>query len=577
MKRLRIAALLAAIISAFTLFGCELSSEYLISADEDWSKSEALDSQSDNAGLYSEENDSVIAVYLTVGKGNSSEKTDHTWNQVNSYPLEYYSSKGIEPYSCEAVVQIGDEAGPVKGEFGYGERSPNATVRIRGESASKKPQKSYRITIKDGKGSLDGQKSIILNKHSSDPLRIKNRLGAKLMQNIPGTISVRTKFVHLYVKDKTEGEDGLFEDYGLYTQTEQINKTYLKNHGLDKDGQLYKAEDFDWSLSPALIPVTDPQFSLTEFEKLLEVKGNQDNSKLISLIKAVNNPDIAIEETVNRYFDSSNLYNWLAFRLLTGSRESAYTDYYLYSSQMSDKWYFISANNDGILNDSYERLKDPEYTAAGKGIFAFSQNRLFSRILRSKDCRAELDKAVESLINGCLSKESVEKTAEEYAGMVKPYVYSLPDRIYARVTEDDYDMLADRLSDEVMEHYNEYKESLGEPWPFHINPPQSAQDGLLISWEESFIYDSSEVRYTIELAKNADFSEQVLKMSDIADTSVSAPKLSPGQYFIRVRANAAGAEQYAYEKYYTELNGTAYGTVCFYVNGDGGIEVSEFE
>ena len=57
-------------------------------------------------------------------------------------------------------------------------------------------------------------------------------------------IGARTQLVHLYVKDKTEGEDGLFQDYGLYTQVEQINKTYLKNHGFDNDGALYQVGKF---------------------------------------------------------------------------------------------------------------------------------------------------------------------------------------------------------------------------------------------------------------------------------------------------------------------------------------------
>ncbi|MFR3321636.1 MAG: hypothetical protein ACLTSZ_11500 [Lachnospiraceae bacterium] len=33
-------------------------------------------------------------------------------------------------------------------------------------------------------------------------------------------ISLRTQFVHLYVKDLTEDTGAAFEDYGLYTQVE---------------------------------------------------------------------------------------------------------------------------------------------------------------------------------------------------------------------------------------------------------------------------------------------------------------------------------------------------------------------
>ena len=66
----------------------------------------------DNKALYSGEDDSVITMYLTVGRGNDGEDTDHTWKEVNGYPLGYYEEKDIKPYKCEAVLQVGDENGP---------------------------------------------------------------------------------------------------------------------------------------------------------------------------------------------------------------------------------------------------------------------------------------------------------------------------------------------------------------------------------------------------------------------------------------------------------------------------------
>ncbi len=40
-------------------------------------------------------------------------------------------------------------------------------------------------------------------------------------------MGLRTQFVHLYVKDLTDGNCAEFQDYGLYTQVEQLNKTAL--------------------------------------------------------------------------------------------------------------------------------------------------------------------------------------------------------------------------------------------------------------------------------------------------------------------------------------------------------------
>lgn len=59
-------------------------------------------------------------------------------------------------------------------------------------------------------------------------------------------MSLRTQFVHLYVRDLTEGNSAEFQDYGLYTQVEQLNKTGMENHGMDSKGQLYKINSFEF-------------------------------------------------------------------------------------------------------------------------------------------------------------------------------------------------------------------------------------------------------------------------------------------------------------------------------------------
>ena len=43
-------------------------------------------------------------------------------------------------------------------------------------------------------------------------------------------MGLRTQFVHLWVCDQTEKSNDTFEDYGLFTQVEQLNKTALKAH-----------------------------------------------------------------------------------------------------------------------------------------------------------------------------------------------------------------------------------------------------------------------------------------------------------------------------------------------------------
>ena len=65
----------------------------------------------------------------------------------------------------------------------------------------------------------------------------------------------------LFIKDETSGQTQ-FEDYGFYTQAEVPTKKYLGNHGLDREGYLYKAISFNFEPSEALKNFNDPAFDL---------------------------------------------------------------------------------------------------------------------------------------------------------------------------------------------------------------------------------------------------------------------------------------------------------------------------
>ena len=81
---------------------------------------------------------------------------------------------------------------------------PNATVQIRGQTSSRNSQKNYKIELKKNKGTWRGQRTINLNKHQTDGMRFRNKLSYDLLKGIPQLMSLRTQFVHLYVRDLTE-------------------------------------------------------------------------------------------------------------------------------------------------------------------------------------------------------------------------------------------------------------------------------------------------------------------------------------------------------------------------------------
>ena len=72
----------------------------------------------------------------------------------------------------------------------------------------------------------------------------------------------------------------------MYTQSEQLNKTGLKNHGLDSNGQLYKINSFEfYRYEDVIKPQDDPSYDSAAFEKLLEIKGSDDHRKPFRCLK----------------------------------------------------------------------------------------------------------------------------------------------------------------------------------------------------------------------------------------------------------------------------------------------------
>ena len=535
----------------------------------------------DKQSVYEDDDeDSVITMYLTVREGNSAENTDHTWTEINTYSKYWYEEHNIPQYAVEGILQVGDENGPLPGEVGYGENVPNAIIKIRGQTSTQREQKNYKIELKDGKGEWRNQRTINLNKHVGDGLRFRNKLAYDLMKEIPQMMAARTQFVHLYVKDETEGGSGVFEDYGLYTQVEQINGRYLKTHGLDNNGQLYKNEFFEFlRYEDAIKLATDPTFDQAAFETYLEIKGDTDHSKLIEMLEDVNDYSIPIEETVEKWFDTENLFYWMGFQILMGNEDTNARNYFLYSPLNVDKFYIISWDNDSSLNALEDTLVDRGGFAGSweAGISNYWGNVLFQRMYKIEEYRDGLTQVIETLRSEYLTAEKVGKMIETYREVVKPYVYSMPDVMYAPITSEEYDLVADALIGELEDNYQAYLESLERPMPFYIGVPTVENGKLKITWDASYDFDNENISYSVEIASDYLFQNMLFSQEDIRIPEIETDPLPAGQYFVRIVAeNESGKSQTAFDYYVVEAE-KIYGTKCFYVLADGTIEEDVFD
>lgn len=512
---------------------------------------------------------------LTVRRGNAADNTDYSWEEVNRYSVSDYMEMGVERYGVEAILQIGDDNGPIPGELGYNEMIPNAIVNIRGATSSNHVQKSYKISLMESTQPWRGQKNIALNKHVYDNVRFHNKLSYDYIKQIPGMIGLRTQFVHLYVKDETNTvKNTKFVDYGLFTQVELPNKTYLKNHSFDSNGQLYKAIFFEFERYEEYLRLkTDPLYDEVLFNKILEIKGSEDHTKLLEMLDAVNDYGISIESTFEKYFDRDNYFNWLAFIILTGSIDTQSQNFYLYSPGNSTKWYFIPWDQDsawGRYEDS-KKMADAGFEA---GITNYWGSILHKRVLALPKYRKMLNDKITSLRN-IITVEKTREMIDIYKPIVLQYSFKMPDLMYMKVNKMQFSEICNEIPYEVDRNYALYLESLEKPMPFFLNPPEvTDRNKLRFSWEAAYDLDAESITYTFELCRDYLFEKPIQIVPDLEVPIIETQILPPGQYFYRVTAkNSSGYSQTAFDYHVDGKYMKHFGMTCFYILEDG--EVAE--
>ena len=529
--------------------------------------------------LYQEDSQSVKTLYLTIKSGDAAENTNHTWEEINTYSVYDYEKWGVPRYQVAALLQAGDDTGPLAGELGYSETVPNATVQVRGQTSSRNQQKNYKIKLKRNKGSWQGQRTINLNKHQTDGLRFRNKLAYDLIRGIPQLIGLRTQFVHLYVKDENGSEPDKFVDYGLYTQVEQLNGSGLKAHGLDSNAQLYKVNFFEFLLYEDTIKLEDdPDFDRVAFEKLLEIKGDRDHHKLIEMLQAVNDLDRPIDQTLDTYFDRENLTYWLAFQILIGNTDTQSRNVYLYSPQNSQRWYFIPWDHDSaFFKKEYEIEKFAGKTSWESGISNYWGNRLFQRALKSATFRQELDDAIQDL-KGKLNPDYLSQEVAKYQETVKPYVTKEPDSTHLGLTPSQYDEVAAAIPKEIESNYQDYLDSLKKPMPFFIGIPEKDENGKLkVRWDAAYDLNGQKITYKVEVAKDFEFKEIIHTEEGITLSETVLDMPEKGHYFARVTAtNEAGETRHAFDYYVTEV-GKHFGVKSFFIQSNGKISEDVYE
>ncbi|MBM7635776.1 CotH kinase family protein [Streptococcus saliviloxodontae] len=535
----------------------------------------------DNTALYeTTSRTDVKTMYLTIGTGSQSDNTNHTWSEVNGLSVYDYDKMGVSRYKVNAILQVGDENGPKAGTLGYDAQTPNVTVQVRGQTSSRNPQKNYKIAIKKDKGSYYGQTTINLNKHQTEGLRFRNMMAYTLLQDIPQLLSLRTEFVHLYVKDPNSTTPNDFIDYGLYTQVEQLNNAGKKAHNLDTSGQLYKINQFEFYKDDVIKLSSDATYDKKAFEEKLEIKGSDDHQKLLDLIDKVNDPSLDFDKVLDENLDRTNLAYWMAFNILMGNHDTQNRNMYFYSPLNSERWYFIPWDNDGSLFKTEYQIKgNPGDAAWETGVSNYWGNLLFRRALKTESFRKELTAAIEDLRQNYLTDQKITSLSTELSTVVSPFINKSPDSLKLGVNMTQYQEILNALPGEIAQNRQSFYDSFETPMPFFIGTPtKEVGNKMKITWDASYDFGKEDITYTVEVSTDYNFTSTIFKQDNLSLTTVTTDLPAAGQYYIRVKAtNTSGKSQYAFDYYVTSESHKVTGVKSIFIDTDGTIKEDVYE
>lgn len=563
LRRLRGKASTTAVLltgAAFLLSACSDNSNANVLADANDAGSEATsvvqtNGLSEDKKLYERDKDtSVVTMYITVLQKDPDKKKPLTWYELNRI------RERMDEGDLKVIVQEGaaDGSGPKSGMFGYGTADANGTISLRGNSSRYSSQRSYKIKLNDQAGLWHDQRTLNLNKHSFDPSRIRNKLSFDIFETLPNMTSLRTQFVHLYVRDLSEGgkTDKPFEDYGLYTHIEQPNETFLKNHWLDPYGQLYKAVMFEFFRYPDDIKSqSDPNYDKALFETRLEINGREEHEKLIAMLDDVNNMAIPIDEVFEKHFDLDNYLTWLAANILMDNMDTSSQNFLLYSPLNSSKWYFLPWDYDG----GWERPRDAtDINSYQTGISNYWGSRLHNRFFRSQEHVRMLKDKIDELY-ATINNDSIRKMLEPLRGVAEPFINRMPDINFMPIEVDALNKEFEQIAGVPLRSLERFKEDVEKPKPFYLGDVTSKSGKQTFVWDPAFDLQGDDVHYDFSVSKDPAFSQIVVNRQNLESTTVELA-LSPGKYFWKVIArDKQGNQQTAFDIYYDIEGNPNYG------------------
>lgn len=427
----------------------------------------------------------------------------------------------------------------------------NATIRVRGNSSRGDVMKSYRIKLDEEAGTFNGQDSLNLNKHVEDMSKVTTKFCTDLLTDVEHMISYQTNFMRVWIRDTSKSkEEQEFEYYGLFTHTEQPNKSFLEKRGLPTECSMYKARDFSFNLDSRLKNVDDLSYLEEEFESVLGIREGNDHTKLLEMVQAINDENQDFETVFNKYFNEENYLTWLAFSLLVGADDILNHNYILYSPNASSTWYFFPWDFDS--NMVFGEKASSSLVPSIKGGQKLNQSILHRRYFRVPGNLEKIQKKMEYLMENYFTEANIERLVQAYIPVMERTLFQMPDIGLLRISPEKLIPYTKAFYEGIQENYQNFLYAFQFPAPMFVSMPIRDVDGTLnLSWDTSYSYQGRPITYNVTIANDYNMKQVLFKQEGIIDNRLDAQiDLSPGTYYLLVTAvDSEGNEQVSMEHY----------------------------
>ncbi len=497
----------------------------------------------EDKGIYEQDSD-IYDVYISVfpTKNDAGEMID-----LSAFALHSARDHSYNPVlNCNVqILSEGQKPDPLL-DLDH----KNATIRVRGNSSRGASYKSYKVKLEEEAGTFLGQKNLNINKHAGDVSKISTKLQTDLLAHMDDIASYRTYYMRLWIRDASlPEEEQEFVYYGLYTEIEQPNKTYLETRGLSSNAVMYKASDFSFALNDALRNVDDPAYSEEEFETVLSIREGSNHEKLLAMLADVNDPARDFGEIFETYFDEDNYLTWLAFNLLMGNEDIINHNYIIYSPENALSWYFIPWDFDGALRFGEYRSSFSQPDSL-RGIQTLNTGILHRRYFRLEGSVEKLDDKMQELLDTVITRERVDGLVDSYKPVLEKTMPLYPDIDLLDMSPAELIPYIDGMYDGILDNYEAFRRALEYPAPMFVSMPEVRSDGTIrFAWDASYSYQGRPITYNVRVYEDPRMQDLVFEQTGIEQTEcISAQSLPEGTYYLKVTAvDSQGNEQFSLE------------------------------